>query len=424
MNKNENLRSSPADVTDNSEQLQEPTLAQVYQDKKQTRPQRQAIAVLDGMAITIEHKRLYFLFKLWEESGSYAPIKEFEEIPEDPTIDSLLDKVWDHPERVAEYEEFHSQLIQRRELEKGKALARIIRDGVPLEEAAGELEISLETAATIVANYEQRARQEKSTTKGGAQTEKEKITLQKRGKLFLRNHPEARKALALRKKGLSSRQISENLKISVAQTNQTVDDLLYLGLLEPDSRHRRKVEQHRRLCAKIKALRDQRVPNTIIAERLIVSVRRVNRAVQTMIRVGEISPYLHSNKMPKTAEEDDAEMETIRILRVNTDLTENQIAEALTISPDVVHYKLSLLRKQNKVPKKTEAYFREKKKEILQEAFRDILSQDPNAARSYWAIRSKYLPTSDIDTVRSLCEEIATEEPVPRIITRGKAGKQ
>lgn len=69
--------------------------------------------MINYLDITLEQKRTLFFYHLWHETGSFAPIKEFQEIRENPS-DIIIQPVIENQQLSSAYEEFYKRLEQHR----------------------------------------------------------------------------------------------------------------------------------------------------------------------------------------------------------------------------------------------------------------------------------------------------------------------
>lgn len=125
--------------------LRQPSLKESFGNKKVPAEQNRAMRIIDGLNdLRLEERRLLFFYHLWQENnGSFAPIKEFGDIKEDPTIDAMLDRVMNNDNLVVAYDEFSKKFNQKEKY--GERLLQLVNEGIGLQEAVEESEISLDS---------------------------------------------------------------------------------------------------------------------------------------------------------------------------------------------------------------------------------------------------------------------------------------
>lgn len=89
-----------------TEKPREPSLAQSLNGRELPYDSMLAVRIIDSLGVNLSDKRHLFFYHLWHETGSFASIKEFGEIREDPTIDSILDKVMEDESLLQKYDIF------------------------------------------------------------------------------------------------------------------------------------------------------------------------------------------------------------------------------------------------------------------------------------------------------------------------------
>ncbi|HYM65029.1 MAG TPA: hypothetical protein VES68_00885 [Candidatus Sulfotelmatobacter sp.] len=104
--------SAPAEI----QQIQkEPTLRESLVGKKGKLPKEQTrvAKMINYLDLSLEQKRLLFFYHLWHETGSFAPIKKFTEIREEPAS-FFIQPVLDSQLLSSSYAEFYERLEEHR----------------------------------------------------------------------------------------------------------------------------------------------------------------------------------------------------------------------------------------------------------------------------------------------------------------------
>lgn len=91
------------------EQGNTPSLLDVLGVKEFPAKQRKAIEIIDNFTLSPEQKKLLFLYHLWHESGTVAPIKRLTGIKNNADALSLIGKVLESDDLVEQYDNFYKQ---------------------------------------------------------------------------------------------------------------------------------------------------------------------------------------------------------------------------------------------------------------------------------------------------------------------------
>ncbi|MEK7160208.1 MAG: hypothetical protein AAB702_01895 [Patescibacteria group bacterium] len=111
----ERLTSVPiSNQIEGGQRSQEPTLRESLVGKKGKLPkdQTRVARMLNYLDLSLEQKRLLFFYHLWHETSSFAPIKQFIELKEDP-FDFLIDPVLKNDNLVGAYADFYNRYEEK-----------------------------------------------------------------------------------------------------------------------------------------------------------------------------------------------------------------------------------------------------------------------------------------------------------------------
>jgi hypothetical protein len=111
----ERLTSVPTpNQAEGGQRSQEPTLRESLVGKKGKLPKEltSVARMLNYLDLSLEQKRQLFFYHLWHETNSFAPIKQFIEIKEDPYI-FLIYPVLKNDNLVGTYEDFYRRFEEK-----------------------------------------------------------------------------------------------------------------------------------------------------------------------------------------------------------------------------------------------------------------------------------------------------------------------
>jgi len=227
----ETIRASSA-IVDNGNTNAEygPSLRKSFEGLNLNKKQALAVDTLDQLSnLSPSDRRTLFYYFLWHETGSFAPIKQFGEIREDPQIDSIINNVSDDDRLTEAYGMFYSQykasLPQNR-----RKLVELLGKGQSLAEAAVETELNIDSVDIIGREIKVRELLEK---------------------------PYVSDVLRLKKQGLSYIRIMKILGISESKVGIISSMLIAAGLIEPSPKGRVQGKKFGVKLSKILPLREE-----------------------------------------------------------------------------------------------------------------------------------------------------------------------
>lgn len=230
---------TPAQIG-NEQKPQEPTLTESLREKELPRRRRQARDIIDRMDIPLEQKRLLFFYHLWHETGSFGPIKEFGDIREDPTINSMLNRVMESDSLVQKYDEFYLKYKEIIAPQNKQSIEKTKKEKVPFSEEEAEEFLFQEVENT--------------------------------SQIFV-----------LKQQGKTNKQIAEELGISNKRTETIVRALIFFKKIPPTLSGEKIVSLQDHFLRQVRDLRLQKLGNQEIADKLGVGLEKVEHAASFLL---------------------------------------------------------------------------------------------------------------------------------------------
>ena len=367
----------------------EPSLIESFGNRIIGERAEMVMGIINGIeGINLPQKRDIYFYHLWQEDKktAFKKIRYFVGEVREDELERVVVRVQADNILVEKYDEFHTRYLQATEPERVPELLQYLREGLPVEDAAKEAEISIETAWEI----------------SPLRKFKDDLVLP-----YL-------EALRLRKHGLTNKEISARLPLKIGRVERIFADLILAGVIEPDSRGRARAEKYKQFCRKVKGYRNLGIPNLEIADRLHCTNGRVEIAAQALIRIGEITPYRQRRAIVRSPEDRAVLVEKIRVLR-GKKLRINQITRKLGISESAVNYYVMELLGKKSISTRKWADVTKEKKDKLRKVLRRVSKGKGQTQIAVWDIAKKYLTHTDVRTITRLCDEIIIEDQIATV---------
>lgn len=286
----------------------EPSLRKSFEGLNLNKKQALAVDTLDQFGnLSPSDRRALFYYFLWHETGSFAPIKQFGEIREDPQIDSIINKVSDDDRLTEAYGVFYSQ-YKASQPQSRRKLVELLEKGQSLAEAVVETELSIDAAHVISREIKVRELLEK---------------------------PHVSDVLRLKKQGLSYIRIMKILGISESKVGIISSMLIAAGLIEPNSKGRVQCKKFGVKLSEILPLREElNIPE--IADKTGYSQEYVKSVFNRMRSAGQVGKLDKRRVMERTSSYKNKRYLEIRegVRRLRTEpgnrYTEQEIADILS----------------------------------------------------------------------------------------------
>jgi transposase len=339
------------------------------------------------LPLALNDRKKLLIYSLWQHSGNYDLARKYLGISKFWEIGWAIDDVWKDSEKKGLTEAY----------EKADFIYNLMEELRPHSNMVDRLR---EKAANLVFLVE----------RGISESE-----IKKRYRFLARHH--VMDIYSLRLAGITSyKQLMEITGISRRKVAQISRDLIFIDFIEP-SQSKAEVDRAKQFKAQVRQLRNDRpgIPNEEIARTLGVSLKSVRDAIAVLIRVGDIEPRRERSKQRKPKAVQDLQIAIEQLRNERPDLERADIAKELHVPIGSVTYYIDNLLAENRINPRTPAYLREEKRRRLSEGYIQIMAEDPEKEWNFWQIRKRFLPKSDLRTIKSLHDELATLQPVPKI---------
>lgn len=283
--------------------------------------------------LSMNEKAFLFFSYLWHEHHSLKPIKQFEDVRED-FIDRMFAAFDDRISTA--YDRFYSLYRKATEVSRQQGFINSLKDGLILQEAVDEYEISPdnpllidlstkvdekgqiapEVIEEIYSNYveqpkktERKKRPQKifidEVKKGVPLSEAIQlsgITTDESQSLLLallsKKHKDAREILLFKQNGLENTEIVERVKRPLKYVNNITRAFQFLEMI-PSKFRTEQVEKQNEFMRRIMQLRSQNLGNIEISERLGVKLSKIEDATRFLVWVGLVDPINKSDALLK-----------------------------------------------------------------------------------------------------------------------------
>ncbi len=250
--------------------LREPTLRKSLGEKEIPLQQRRAISILDRMQIPLDDKRLLFFYHLWQQTGSFAPIKEYGDIREDPTIDSMLNKVLESDRLVKEYTRFDFEYEELTSPKNKLSRPKVSKKVLFLPEA------------------------EES---------------------FFARIGEASDVLSLKNSGTTNKEVAKRLGISIKRAETISRALILFNKTSPTPSGKQIIAEQNQFLFKVRDLRLKRYGNQEISISLGVSLEKVEHAARFLLWLRMIEPISKSRALKTRWKREEHKREVLSYLK-------------------------------------------------------------------------------------------------------------
>lgn len=357
------------------------------------------ILLVDSQELSLDKKRALFITRIWAHSPSEEGLNLLKKYFDAgmPNVISAIDFIAENQELESTYDrldQFEDLLQKRNNIRSFKHGLEIVKEMMLQGKSEDEIKLAL------ARNRNQ------SSLRIEIEPQKRESLMAREGWVKIKN---------LRKEGMSNMQIAQKTGMSIREVNVITSHLILIGEIKPHAKGKTKARSFSSFCARLLYLRSLGMESpTELAKFMEESLPRVKQAIGKLIALDLIEPIPHQQTADLRHKSSKEKKKKILGLRLNSDMTVDEIASELKLGREQVRNEISRLKKAGLLINKKEQQ-KKIKKEKLRALLRRIHSLDPNRRVSIYSYM-KVLRADD-DTLFRLYYEIAEEEPVPQLIS-------
>lgn len=332
---------------------------------------RSALVIDTFPELTLQQKRTFLAYRLWEITGKFALIKEYIGETEGPKLDSLLDQVWDNKknlekyEEVSEYFELMDELFASNTRDIPRFMILIKRVQKYRSEGLGNDEIlarKSEDNKNIRSKVYSYLRLKRGGLDNAAIAQKLRIRIEEVLVIekeliesgFLNDRSTEERFANLINDGRTMRQASRVLGIDRFTARKLKRKLIFEGRVEANPGRREYSEEFIAFCLRVENLRKSHPEMKRIGmeEELNCTPARLDEAIYVLGITGRVNKITRADRRREIDVQDEDAIVGLRI--GSPELSQRDISVKTGIPRHRVAYFISRAIRNNRIPRKRE----------------------------------------------------------------------